>query len=201
MRHSIAHLSFDFLFFFLYGPALLWNFYLSRFQNWGLCVDKLSEYNLQLLCGVFCLITHKTAEVLWFTPWTLYQMWYIEKPHGLSEPTVCSFICMRLSMIVEFLLLVVPVMTLIVKLTEWSGPYLVLVFLLSTGFVQLVIMWLYPKLIMPLFSTFEPLPDWANPIKRSIIDEAHAAGMTSEQVRMEESYQYDVHSNASASLG
>ena len=104
-------------------------------------------------------------------------------------------------MIVEFLLLVVPVMTLIVKLTEWSGPYLVLVFLLSTGFVQLVIMWLYPKLIMPLFSTFEPLPDWANPIKRSIIDEAHAAGMTSEQVRMEESYQYDVHSNASASLG
>ena len=109
-------------------------------------------------------------------------MWRIEKPAGLAEPTVCSFICSRLGMILEFIFMVVPVMTLVVKVTEWSGPYLVIVFAVCTSLVLVLIMWLYPKIIMPLFSTFEPLPAWADPIKEHIIEEAHDAGMTSDQI-------------------
>jgi len=55
-------------------------------------------------------------------------------------------------------LLPLPVFLLIVKVMEWSQDYLVLVFFLATAFVELIIIWLYPKVIHPLTADMQPLP-------------------------------------------
>ena len=70
---------------------------------------------MQLLCGFFCALTFKTVEISWYTPWAAYQMWKVEKKHGLAEPEPLTFIWGRLAMIIEHMIMVVPVVLLIVK--------------------------------------------------------------------------------------
>ena len=74
-------------------------------------------------------------------------MWGIERKYGLVEPTVCSFVCERMAMMLEFTLIWVPLALLITWLIKLSGDYLALVFLFATGLVKLIISWLYPLLI------------------------------------------------------
>ena len=115
-------------------------------MEWGWCTS-LNAFQIEIVAGIFCLITWKLAKLLFLTPWTAYQMWGIEKKYGLAEPTVCSFLCERLAMLIEFVLIWVPIALLIAWLTKVSGGYLALVFLFATGLVKVVISWLYPLLI------------------------------------------------------
>ena len=118
------------------------------------------------------MIAHKAAEVAFYTPWTAYQMWFIEAKYELASPTVLSYLWSRLAMVLEHCMLVVPIVLLIVKVMEWSNEYLVLVFFLATGFVKVVLLWIYPKLIMPLFATYEDLPKYTECIHEQIRNEA-----------------------------
>lgn len=91
-------------------------------------------------------------------------------------------------MILEHLILIMPVVLLIVKVMQWTGNYLVLVFLLATALVKLMLTWIYPKLIMPLFSSFEDLPDYVNPILPTIKDEAVYAKCNPDKIFLERSF-------------
>ena len=112
---------------------------------------------MQLLCGLFCMITYRAAEILFYTPWTFYQNFYIDKKFGLSESTCCSFVYTRFAMLIEYILLPIPVTLFIVKIMEWTGDYLILVFFGTTGLVKIFLMWVYPRLIAPIFSSYEDL--------------------------------------------
>lgn len=111
------------------------------------------------MVGVACLITFKALEILFYTPWALYITFWVEKPHGLSGATPGSFIYSRFADLLMFILMPVPVFALIVKVMEWTGDYLVLAFLLATTLVEMVIIWLYPKVINPLMASTSPLPE------------------------------------------
>ena len=130
-------------------------------------------------------------------------MWGIEKRYELAEPTLGSFLWMRVAMILEFVILHVPLILLIVKVMEWTGDYLVLAFLLATAVVKIVILKLYPMLIMPLFSSFEELPSWAmdTAFGETIKRLAGEAGILKDQIYLERSFEYDVHVNASTAMG
>jgi len=62
---------FEFLFFFFYGPAYLWNDFLQQFHSWGWC-DGDGGWNIQLLCGLFCAVTYRASEITLFTPASAY---------------------------------------------------------------------------------------------------------------------------------
>ena len=51
-----------------------------------------SSFKVEMVVSIFCMITWKTAKILFLTPWTAYQMWGIERRYELAEPTFCSFI-------------------------------------------------------------------------------------------------------------
>ena len=72
IRTVLGNLPFELCFMGLYGPAYLWNFYLGMFLKWGWCANADGGWDIQLLCGIFCGLTYKLAEVLFFTPWTGY---------------------------------------------------------------------------------------------------------------------------------
>ena len=94
-------------------------------------------------------------------------------------------------------MLAIPLILLIVKVMEWSGNYVSLVFLLATGLVKFILLWIYPKIIMPLFATYEDLPSYTDCIKEQIKIEATKVNCNPDKILMERSFQYDVHSNAS----
>ena len=92
-------------------------------------------------------------------------MWYIEAKYELAFPTVGSYLWSRFAMVLEHILLAIPLVLLIVKVMEWSGNYVSLVFLLATGLVKFIILFIYPKIIMPLFATYEDLPSYVDCIR------------------------------------
>ncbi len=100
----------------------------------------------------------------------------------------------------EFVLMVMPVSLLIIKMMEWTENYIVLAFFLCTAIVKLCIVYLYPIIILPLFSEVTELPFWADPIKVFIKKECMQVGFKSENIFFEDSFHYDVHANASTSL-
>ena len=191
-------MAFDVVFFILYGPAYLWSYYLGRFNEWGWCTNGDGSFNMQLLCGLFCAVTYKVAEIVWMSPWLAYQMWGIEKKYGLAEPSVIGFMLMRFALIIEFIIMVLPVVLLVVKVMEWTGNYLVLVFFLCTALVKFLLSYLYPVVISPLFSSYEDLPERASGMRGAIAEEAQEAGLNPNNVLLERSFDYDVHANAAA---
>ena len=104
-------------------------------------------------------ITYKSMDIIFFTPFSIYRVFWIDKPLGLSNANALSFIIGRIIILVQDLLLPMPVFLLIVKVVEWSGDYLTLVFFLATAFVEMIILWLYPRLIKPLTAKMTPLAD------------------------------------------
>ena len=128
-------------------------------------------------------------------------MWNIEAKYELAYPTVGSYIWSRFAMVLEHILLAIPLVLLIVKVMEWSGNYVSLVFLLTTGLVKFAILWIYPKVIMPLFASYEDLPSYTDCIREQVKIEAKKVGCNPDTIKMERSFQYDVHSNASTVLG
>ena len=95
-------------------------------------------------------------------------MFVIEKNFELADPTIIGFLWFRIAMVIEFILIPLPVVLLIVKVMEWSGDYLVLVLFLTTALVKVLLMYVHPMLISPLFSHFEELGEWADGLKGAI---------------------------------
>ena len=201
-RELTCTIPFYLAFWGFYGPAYMWNFYLGKFLKWGLCENGDGTYNMQLLCGVFCALTFKTILTALHTPWTAYQMWGIEKEFGLAEPTVGSFICTRLTAVIQFMILWVPIGLFLAKVIEWTGDYLLLAIFGGTALVKLLMMYIYPKVIMPMTGSYEPLPDYTHElVNKYMTPEADLIGFKPSTMKLEKTYLYDVHVNASVVLG
>ena len=106
-------------------------------------------------------------------------------------------------MLLEYILLPIPVILFIVKVMEWTGNYLVLVFFCATALVKLFLMWVYPRVIAPLFSKYEDLAsiDYASEIMEHVERTCEEVGYKPSKILLEKSYDYDVHTNASCAIG
>ncbi len=74
-----------------------------------------NSYNLQLLVGIFSLVTYRFGELFVYTPWAMFDTFCIEKAYGMSRATCGSFLINRAAMLIEYCLLVLPIFMLIVK--------------------------------------------------------------------------------------
>lgn len=59
------------------------------------------------------------------------------------------------------MLTMLPIALLIVKVMEWTGGYIWIVFLCATSIVKLTLMYIYPRLISPLESEMLDIPEYA----------------------------------------
>lgn len=104
------------------------------------------------------------------------------------EPELGSFLWMRFAKIIQFMLSLLPIALLIVKVMEWSGNYVPLVFLCATGIVKFILLYIYPKLIMPLESSVEDIPDYAQRLLPFIQKEAKAISFDPNSIKLEKSF-------------
>ena len=139
-------------------PSIIWSFYLSIFHSLGWCDGDWNE-NMQLIVAVCLAITYKFLDVLIHLPFGYVETFKIKKKHGFSQATCCSFLVERLGMLLEFIILPLPGILLFSKVVQWTGNYISIFFLFATGIFKLIVLYLHPYVIMPIFASYNELPN------------------------------------------
>ena len=112
---------------------------------------------MQLVVGLCYGIAYKLTDIVVHSPFGIYRTFWIEVDEGLSEATFGTYLCERFTILLEFTLLNIPIMLLLAYLVNISGWWLPVILLFATGIVKVLILWVYPTVIMPLFSEYSSL--------------------------------------------
>jgi STE24 endopeptidase len=92
-------------------------------------------------------------------PFELYSTFRIEKQHGFNKTTLSLFISDKLKGIGLTIVLGGPFVSLLLSIIKWGGSHFYVYVWGFTFTFSLFMMTLYPVVIMPLFNTYETLPD------------------------------------------
>jgi STE24 endopeptidase len=92
-------------------------------------------------------------------PFGWYAQFRLEERFGFNTTTVKTWVLDRLKGFLLAVLLGFPLLALVLKLIEWTGPsWWIWAAMLVVAF-QLLLMLIAPAVIMPLFNKFAPLPE------------------------------------------
>ena len=92
-------------------------------------------------------------------PFAWYAQFRLEDRFGFNTTTVKTWVLDRLKGLLLAVLLGFPLLALVLKLIEWTGPnWWIWAAVLVIAF-QLLVMLVAPVVIMPLFNKFTPLPE------------------------------------------
>jgi STE24 endopeptidase len=92
-------------------------------------------------------------------PFTLYDTFVIEERYGFNKTTLPTFLADLLKGLFLGILLGAPVLALLLYFFEEAGSHAWLQAWLALTLIQIVLVFLAPAVIMPLFNKFEPLPE------------------------------------------
>jgi len=138
------------------GGGLAWLNTLLR-QSFGLS---------GLTFGIALILSFTLIGSLLDLPLSLYRTFRLERRFGFNRTTLATFIGDLGKQAALLLILGTPIIALILWLMAIAGPWWWLeAWLVWSGF-SLLMLWLYPALIAPLFNKFSPLED--GPIKQRI---------------------------------
>lgn len=149
--------------------------------------------------GLFCLVTYRALELLWYSPWSAYITFTTETEFGMSKATVGSFLFSRVALLLEYILLNITIFLLIVKVMEWTGDYLLLAFFFGTLIVELFVIWLFPRVIHPLTAATSPLPEKHKRLLEELEVFCDRVGFYLRDIWQEQTYNNSLHANASVS--
>ena len=99
------------------------------------------------------------ASALVQLPFDAYATFVIEQRHGFNRQSVGDFILDRLKGAALSVALGAPLIALVLALIERAAPGWWVAAWLATNAVNLIIAWIYPTLLAPLFNRFTPLPE------------------------------------------
>ena len=153
---NMYSMLYDMAFIYFLMPKIIWESLLWTFHSLEWCNGDWGG-GMQLIVAAAFAVIYKVLDIIVHIPFGAYQTFWIEKPEGLSEATPCAFICQRLGILAEFILLNIPILLVLCAAATYSGKWLWLVCLLTTGIFKCLIIWLYPVIIMPIFSDFRLL--------------------------------------------
>jgi STE24 endopeptidase len=127
-------------------------------------------------------------------PFHWYEQFRIETRFGFNTMTGNLWWLDRLKVLLLSLLLGYPLLVLLLKLVDWTGPWWWLWGWASlTGF-QLLMTLVAPRLILPLFNQFTPLPD--GPLRERLLALARRTGFRARSIQVMDGSRRSRHSNA-----
>lgn len=109
--------------------------------------------------GVVYMLSLIFANQILSLPFSIYHTFVIEEKYGFNKTTVKTFVIDLFKGIFISMLIGVPILFAVLWFFEFTGSY---AWLICWGFltvVQLILTFLAPTLIMPLFNKFTPLED------------------------------------------
>lgn len=92
-------------------------------------------------------------------PFDVYSTFVLDERHGLNCTTTRTFVLDRIKGLFLSVLIGAPLLAALIAFFQWAGSW---AWLIGWGFffvVSLVLQYLAPTLILPLFNRFEPLPE------------------------------------------
>lgn len=127
-------------------------------------------------------------------PFEWYAQFRLEERFGFNTTTPKLWWTDRLKGLALAVILGYPLLVLILKLVEWTGPFW---WLWAWGCVlgfQLVMVVLAPVLIMPLFNKFTPLPEGS--LRERLLALGHRTGFVAKSIQVMDGSKRSRHSNA-----
>lgn len=123
--------------------------------NWPIGVNRDSEILFSLGFTVY-------ASVFQFfdsLPWSYYRNFVLEDRYGFNKQTVGFWIKDKIKGLVVSLSLGMPILTGMLWIIKAGGEFFYLYVYVFTFVVSIVIMFIYPEFIAPLFDRYERFPD------------------------------------------
>ncbi len=127
-------------------------------------------------------------------PFEWYHQFRLEEHFGFNTTTQKLWWLDRVKGILLALLLGWPLLTLILKLVEWTGPWWWLWAWGSMLVFQMVMLILAPVLILPLFNKFTPLTDGS--LRERLLALAARTGFQAKSIQVMDGSKRSKHSNA-----
>ena len=121
--------------------------------------DDVDETNNEIKISLLFLGITTIIGLATSLPFELYSTFRIEKRHGFNKTTIRLFISDKLKGLGLTLVLGGPFVSLLLTIIKWGGHHFYMYVWGFTFAFSLFMMSAYPVLIMPLFNTYEPLPD------------------------------------------
>lgn len=115
-----------------------------------------------------------SADAVLELPFELYSTFVIEERFGFNKTDFKTFVLDRLKGAALGLLLGVPLLIAILAFFEWAGSWAWLYAWIGAGCFSLVVSFVAPAWILPLFNRFEPLED--GELRTRIFDYAEGVG-------------------------
>lgn len=138
--------------------ALLLTFWLIGGFAWLDATARAISPHNTLLQGLALLTLWFGAQMLLDLPFSAYRTFRIEQAFGFNQSSVGLFIGDSLKNLVLTLLLGLPLAAAVLWLFEHLDHAWLWAWMTFSAF-QLLLMWLAPAVILPLFNRFEPMPE------------------------------------------
>ena len=127
-------------------------------------------------------------------PLSLYEQFRLEERFGFNTTRLGTWVADRLKGLLLTVILGGPLLTLILKLVEWTGSYWWLWAWVALLVFQLVMTLLAPVVIMPLFNKFTPLPGGS--LRDRLLELGHRTGFRAGDIQVMDGSKRSRHSNA-----
>jgi STE24 endopeptidase len=128
-------------------------------------------------------------------PFAWYAQFKLEDRFGFNTTTIKTWILDRVKGLLLAVLLGFPLLVLVLKLIEWTGPnWWIWAAVLVIAF-QLLLMLIAPALIMPLFNKFTPLPEGSS-LRERLFSLAQRTNFPTRSIEVMDGSKRSHHSNA-----
>jgi STE24 endopeptidase len=127
-------------------------------------------------------------------PFAWYAQFKLEERFGFNTTTGKTWVLDRVKGLLLAVLLGFPLLALVLKLIEWTGPHWWIWAAVLVIAFQLLLMLIAPAVIMPLFNKFTPLPDGA--LRERLFELARRTNFPTRSIEVMDGSKRSRHSNA-----
>jgi len=177
----------------LFDQAVLLAILLSGLLPW--LVDAIKGFGVGFIGGglIFFALIAIFSQML-DIPFDLYSTFVIEQRHGFNTRTIGLWLSdWAKGMVISAILGGIVLVVLLVLVSYFEATWWILAWVIVSIF-ELVVLWLYPVLIAPLFNKFEPIAD--RELAQRIADLMERAGLVVKGVFQMDAGKRSKHTNA-----
>jgi len=177
----------------LFDAVLLFAILFSGVLPWALGKFTATFGSSVLAMAGFLFITGVALSIV-NLPFACYAQFKLEERFGFNTTPVKTWVLDRMKGLLLAVLLGYPVLALVLKLIEWTGPnWWVWAAVVVIAF-QLFLLLIAPSVIMPLFNKFAPLPEGS--LRDRVFALAQRADFPTRSIEVMDGSKRSRHSNA-----
>ncbi|CAF1569278.1 unnamed protein product [Rotaria magnacalcarata] len=126
-------------------------------QTSGNILAKYNYFNYEILQSIVFVGIIMIYSTISNIPWSYYYHFVLEEKHGFNKQTVKFFIKDTIKKLLVTCILTLPIVSLLIKIIQIGGDYFFVYAWLFVTTMSLIIAFIYPNYIAPLFDRYDPL--------------------------------------------